>query len=36
MTASHATLAHISDLVHTEIAGYLSQAFVIAEVTSDS
>ena len=35
MTASHATLAHISDLVHTEIAGYLSQAFVIAEVTSE-
>ena len=35
MTASYATLAHVSDLVHTEIAGYLSNAFVIADVTSE-
>ena len=35
MTASYATLAHISDLVRSEIAGYLSDAFVIADVTSE-
>ena len=35
MTASDTTLAHISDLVHIELAEYLSDAFVIAEVTSE-
>ena len=35
MTASQATLSHVSDLVQNEIAGYLSEAFVIAEVTSE-
>ena len=35
MTASHATLPHVSDLVHIELARYLSDAFVIAEVTSE-
>ena len=35
MTASDTTLAHVSDLVHIEIAEYLSDAFVIAEVTSE-
>ena len=35
MTADHATLGHVSDLVRTEITGYLSDAFVIAEVTSE-
>lgn len=35
MTASPTTLAHVSDLVRTEIAGYLSDAFVISEVTSE-
>ena len=35
MTASHAMLAHVSDLVRIEIAGYLPDAFVIAEVTSE-
>ena len=36
MNASQATLAHISDLVRIELAGYLSADFVIAEVTSES
>ena len=36
MTVDHAALAHLSDLVHMELAGYLSDAFVIAEVTSES
>ena len=35
MTASYATLAHVSDLVRTEIAVYLSDAFAIAEVISE-
>jgi hypothetical protein len=35
MTTDHATLGHVSDLVRTEITGYLSDAFVIAEVTSE-
>ena len=36
MTVDCAALAQISDLVHVELAGYLSDAFVIAEVTSES
>ena len=35
MNASHTTLAHVSDLVRMELAGYLSDAFVIADVTSE-
>ena len=35
MTASDTTLAHVSDLVHTELARYLSDAFAIAEVISE-
>ena len=35
MTASETTLAHVSDLVHNELAGYLAGAFVIAEVASE-
>lgn len=35
MNASHATLADVSDLVRMELAGYLSDAFVIADVTSE-
>lgn len=35
MTASETTLSHVSDLVQSEISGYLSDAFVIAEVTSE-
>ncbi len=35
MNASHATLVHVSDLVRIEIADYLSDAFVIADVTSE-
>ena len=35
MTFDHEALTHISDLVRTEIAGYLSDAFVIAVVTSE-
>ena len=35
MTASHAMLAHVSDLVRIELAGYLPDAFVIAGVTSE-
>ena len=34
MAASDATLAHVSDLVRIELAKYLPEAFVIAEVTS--
>ena len=36
MTASDTALTHVSDLVRIELAGYLSDAFVIAEVTSES
>ena len=36
MTIFDASLAHISDLVQIELAGYLSDAFVISEVTSES
>ena len=35
MTAEYATLGHVSDLVRTELTRYLSDAFVIAEVTSE-
>ena len=35
MTASDTTLASVSDLVRIELAGFLSDAFVIAEVTSE-
>ena len=35
MTASDTTLANVSDLVRIELAGFLSDAFVIAEVTSE-
>ena len=35
MTASHAALVHVSELVREEIAGYLPDVFVIAEVTSE-
>ena len=35
MNASHVTLANVSDLVRVELAGYLSDAFVIADVTSE-
>ena len=35
MTVSYATLDHVSELVHIELARYLSDAFVIAEVTSE-
>ena len=35
MATDHATLGHVSDLVRTELPGYLSDAFVIAEVTSE-
>ena len=35
MTDPDATLAHVSDLVHAELAQYLSNDFVIAEVTSE-
>ena len=35
MIASYATLAHVSDLVQTELVGYLSDAFAIAKVTSE-
>jgi hypothetical protein len=35
MNASHATLSRVSDLVRMELAGYLSDAFVIAGVTSE-
>lgn len=35
MNSSQATLAHVSDLVRVELAGYLSDAFVIAEVASE-
>lgn len=35
MTASQTTLSHVSDLVQIEMAGYLSDAFVIAEVSSE-
>lgn len=34
MTASHTMLAHVSDLVRVELAGYLPDAFAIAGVTS--
>ena len=36
MTVDHSALTHISDLVRMELDGYLSDAFVIAEVTSES
>ena len=36
MTLSRASLARVSDLVRVELAGYLSDAFVISEVTSES
>lgn len=35
MNAAHATLADVSDLVRMELTGYLSGAFVIADVTSE-
>lgn len=35
MNALHATLADVSDLVRMELPGYLSDAFVIADVTSE-
>ena len=35
MTASDTTLANVSDLVRIELAGFLSDAFIIAEVTSE-
>ena len=35
MTVSVSDLPHVSDLVRMELAGYLSDAFVIAEVTSE-
>ena len=35
MTASDATLKHVSDLVRIELAGFLSDAFIIADVTSE-
>ena len=35
MTASHTMLAHVSDLVRVELAGYLPDAFAIAGVTSE-
>lgn len=35
MTASQTTLSRVSDLVQIEMAGYLSDAFVIAEVSSE-
>ena len=35
MNASHTTLADVSELVRMELAGYLSDAFVIADVTSE-
>ena len=36
MTISRASLARVSALVRVELAGYLSDAFVISEVTSES
>ena len=35
MTASHTMLAHVSDLVRVELAGYIPDAFAIAGVTSE-
>ncbi len=35
MTDPAATLAHVSDLVHAELVQYLSNDFVIAEVTGE-
>ena len=35
MTDPDATLAHVSDLVHAELAQYLSDDFVIAQVTGE-
>ncbi len=35
MTDPAATLAHVSNLVHAELAQYLSNEFVIAKVTSE-
>ncbi len=35
MNAFQATLADVPDLVRMELAGYLSDAFVIADVTSE-
>ena len=35
MAASDPTLAHLSDLVRIELARYLSEDFVIAEVASE-
>ena len=35
MTAPDITLADVSDLVHIELAEYLSNDFLIAEVTSE-
>jgi hypothetical protein len=35
MNASRTILAEVSDLVRIELAGYLSDAFVIADVTSE-
>ena len=35
MTVSYPTLGDVSDLVHIELARYLSDAFVIEEVTSE-
>jgi hypothetical protein len=35
MTVSDTALTHVSDLVRIELAGYLSDAFVIAEATSE-
>ena len=35
MTTSDVTLKHVSDLVRIELAGFLSDAFIIADVTSE-
>ena len=35
MTDPAATLAHVSDLVHAELTKYLSDDFVIAQVTGE-
>ena len=35
MTTTDITLAHVSDLVRIELARYLSDTFVIADVTSE-
>ena len=35
MTDPDATLAHVSDLIHAELTKYLSDDFVIAQVTGE-